>query len=123
MNLLPLSGEKIKRYIPRIEGGFSRIEQITPSGSSTFYWKVTSRNNDVTIYGRSATARVANPSDASKIYKWLPELSFDDKGNCFEMQYVQEDFKNIPNLLHEGNRLNGDYSVYQFLFEAYSIWQ
>jgi hypothetical protein len=100
------TGEKVKRYLPRVESGFSRIEQITPSGSNTLYWKVTSRNNTVTIYGRSVTARIADPSNANRIFKWLPELNYDDKGNCFEMQYVQDDFKNVPNTLHESNRLN-----------------
>ena len=100
------TGENVKRYMPRIESSFSRIEQITPSGSNIFYWKVTSRNNAVTIYGRSVTARIADPSDANKIFKWLPELSFDDKGNCFEMKYVQDDFKNVPIVINEGNRLN-----------------
>ncbi len=104
---IALTGEKVKRYIPRIEGGFSRIDQITLPGSSTFFWKVTSRSNISTIYGRSVTARISDPADTSKIFKWLPELSYDDKGNCFEMLYVREDFKNVPDSLSEGNRLNG----------------
>jgi RHS repeat-associated protein len=101
------TGERVKRYRPRIESGFSRIERIQPAGSPVFYWKVTSRNNVITIYGRSATARIADPVDPAKIFKWLPELSYDDKGNCFEMQYVQEDLKNVPGRLHEANRLSG----------------
>src|SRR5262249_22923360 len=32
---------------------------------------------------------------------------YDDKGNCLEYLYVQEDFRNVPNTLHEGNRLDG----------------
>jgi len=102
------TGESVKRYRPRIESGFSRIERIQPAGSPFFYWKVTSRDNIVTIYGRSAAARLADPADPDRIFRWLPELGYDDRGNCFEMQYVREDLKNVPGRLHEANRFTGD---------------
>lgn len=101
------TGEMVKRYRPRIEGTFSRIERITPPGDASFYWKITSKGNVVTIYGRSALARVADPSVPARIFKWLPEISYDDKGNCLEFFYLPEDFQNVPNTLHERNRLNG----------------
>jgi RHS repeat-associated protein len=100
------TGEKVKRYRPRIEGDFARIEKITPSGSTSSYWKVTSKNNIVTIYGRSIGARIADPSNPDKVFKWLPELCYDDKGNCLEYEYVPEDFRNVPNVLPEKNRFN-----------------
>jgi RHS repeat-associated protein len=101
------TGEAVKRYRPRIEGAFARIERITPAGAATFYWKITSKENVATIYGRSAAARIADPSDSSRIFKWLPELSYDDKGNCLEYLYLPEDFRTVANALHEGNRLSG----------------
>ena len=100
------SGEFVKRYKPRIEGAFLRIERITLKNSQSFYWRVTSPANIVTIFGRSTAAQIANPNDATKIFKWLPELSFDDRGNCFEYGYLQENFLNVPKSLHEQNRLN-----------------
>lgn len=102
-----LNGEKIKRYRPRIEGSFNRIEKITLNGSNIFYWKVTSKSNVVTVFGKSSKCRIVDPNDDSRIFKWLPELSYDDKGNCFEFEYVPEDFKNVNAALHERNRLNG----------------
>lgn len=96
----------VKRYCPRIEGSFNRIERITPKGSSTFYWKVTSRNNIVTFYGRSEETRIADPSNPDRIFKWLPEFSYDDKGNCFEFEYIKENFQNVSQTLAENNRLN-----------------
>ena len=103
-----ITGYTIKRYRPRIEGGFSRIEKITPKDTTAVYWRVTDRNNVVTIYGRSASAQLFNPSNQQQVFKWLPELSYDDKGNCFEMEYVKENFINVINTLSEGNRLNGN---------------
>jgi RHS repeat-associated protein len=99
----------ITRYKPRIEGNFARIEKITEVEGNV-YWKVTTAANVVTIYGKQKLAQVADPADPSKIFKWLPEFSYDDKGNCFQFEYKQEDKTNVPNLLHEKNRLN-DYSL------------
>jgi hypothetical protein len=100
------SGEFVKRYKPRVENTFMRIERITPAGIKVFYWRVTSPDNIVTIFGRSSSARIANKLDNTKIFKWLPELSFDDRGNCFEYEYVQDNFLNVEKSLHEQNRFN-----------------
>ena len=62
----------VKRYRPRIEGGFARIEKIKHSNHGT-YWKVTSRENTVTIYGRDSSARISDPEDKTKIFQWFPE--------------------------------------------------
>lgn len=66
----------IKQYRLRIEGSFARIEKIIPTGENTFYWNVTTRDNVVTFLGRSDSHRITDPSDTSKIFKWLPELKF-----------------------------------------------
>jgi len=100
------SGYVIRRYRPRIEGGFTLIEKIM--NGAEVYWKTTTKENIVTFYGLSTLGRIADPTDHSKIFKWLPELSYDDKGNCFQYFYVAEDQANIPLLLHERNRLNGN---------------
>ena len=104
----PITGYTVKRYRPRIEGTFSRIEKITPKDTTVFYWKVADRNNIVTIYGRSQSAQLCNPSNTQQVFKWLPEISYDDKGNCFEFEYVKENFVNVPNILSESNRLKGN---------------
>ena len=68
----------VKRYKPRIEGSFTRIEKILLP-DYTAYWKATTRNNTVTYFGFSASSRIADPNDATHIFKWLPEFCFDDK--------------------------------------------
>jgi hypothetical protein len=95
----------VKRYRPRIEGNYSRIEKIKV-GNST-YWRITTRDNITTIFGRSAAARIVDPADSAKIFKWLPEISYDDKGNCLEYEYLPEDMSGVKNCLHEQNRANG----------------
>ena len=99
------AGTSITRYRPRIEGGFARIERIgEPSGN--VYWKVTTGNNEVSVFGKSQTAQVTDPADPARIFKWLLEFSYDDKGNCHQYEYKKEDKTNVPDQPHERNRLN-----------------
>ncbi|GAA0193477.1 hypothetical protein GCM10009122_56410 [Fulvivirga kasyanovii] len=99
-------GYVVKRYRPRIEGGFVRIEKIHHADHGT-YWKTIARDNVATIFGRNGNARIADPEDADKIYQWLPEFSYDDKGNWIKYEYKKEDLTNVPNEAFEKNRLNG----------------
>jgi RHS repeat-associated protein len=97
----------ITRYRPRIEGAFARIERISKSSEVGAYWKVTSRDNVCTIYGRSENARVYDPADKNRIFRWLPEWSYDDKGNCVQYRYKPEDLQNVPDCLPERSRRIG----------------
>lgn len=98
-------GLTIKQYRPRIEGAFSRIEKI--SEGESIYWKVTSGTDVVTFFGTSDNSRIADPADSSRIYEWLPEFSYDNKGNFILYEYKNEDLANVPNTLYEKNRING----------------
>lgn len=97
----------VERYRPRLEGGFARVEKIHLPGEPACYWKVTTRENVTTIFGRSHAARITHPTDSSKVFRWLPEWAFDDKGNCVEYVYKQEDLANIPDLVEEKHRRSG----------------
>ena len=101
------TGETVRRYRPRIEGSFNRIERITPKDSTVFYWRHTTIKNVVTIFGRSQPARIADPDNPNHIFKWLPEFSFDDRGNCLQYSYLPENLTGVTGQLHEQNRLNG----------------
>ncbi|MBK8558022.1 MAG: hypothetical protein IPL65_20775 [Lewinellaceae bacterium] len=101
-----INGYTIKKYRPRTEGAYSKIEKITHSAYGT-YWKVTSRENSVTVFGRSASTRIADPEDETKVFEWLAELSYDDKGNWIRYIYKKEDLGNVSKALHEKHRLNG----------------
>ncbi|PHN01150.1 SpvB/TcaC N-terminal domain-containing protein [Flavilitoribacter nigricans] len=96
----------IKRYRPRIEGSFSKIERITKKGNGT-YWKVTTRENVATIFGRTTNSRIADPTDPSRIFQWLPDFSYDDKGNWIQYEYKAENLEKVENTVYEKNRING----------------
>ena len=94
-------------YRPRIEGSFARIERIIEK-TGNCYWKVTTKENVTLIFGRSSNARIADPHDPSRIFKWLLEFSHDDKGNCYAFEYKQEDITGVRNGLPESHRLKED---------------
>ena len=96
-------GYIVKRYRPRLEGVFSRIEKIHHQQHGT-YWKVTTRDNIATIYGRSSGARIADPEYPAHVFQWLPEFSYDDKGNWIKYYYKNENSENVPDELYEKNR-------------------
>jgi hypothetical protein len=82
---------------------FSRIEQISHPAKGV-YWKVTTNNNVTTIFGRNDAARIADPGDSAKIFRWLPEFSFDNMGNWILYEYKAEDLDNVAEVPHEKNR-------------------
>lgn len=100
----------IRFYKPRIEGLFARIERWTNKAIGEIKWRVITKENVTTLFGWSAGSRIVDPKDANKIFEWLPEFVFDDKGNCTHYIYKKEDNKGFnPSLLHNRNRTeNGD---------------
>ncbi len=100
-------GYTIRTYRPRIEGSFARIERIHHPDKG-YYWRVTSRDNVTTFFGYSSNCRIADPKDPAKIFTWLPEFSFDDKGSWIWYRYKAEDQENVKNEVNEKNRFNGN---------------
>lgn len=100
-------GYRVQEFRPRVEGGFSRIERIlAPDGQA--YWRVTNRDNTTTIFGRSADCRVADPDNPTRVFEWLPEMSFDDKGSVVLFEYKPEDLDNLPDAVYDKNRRRAD---------------
>ena len=96
----------IKRYRPRIEGGFAKIERWTNKNVRAIHWRITDSTNTVSIYGKNPLARITDPDNPENIFKWLLEFSFDDKGNCILYEYKPEDLVNVPRISSEEHRHN-----------------
>ncbi|MFL6820990.1 MAG: SpvB/TcaC N-terminal domain-containing protein, partial [Xanthobacteraceae bacterium] len=85
-------GFRVRRYRPRIEGAFARIERWSSlADAGEVFWRSISRGNVTTFYGTTAESRIADPSDASRIFSWLICESYDDKGNAALYSYKAED--------------------------------
>jgi RHS repeat-associated protein len=99
----------IRQYRPRIEGGFSRIERIFQKSKKSYYWRVTSKENITTFFGYSETCRIADPTDPTdktKVFQWLPEFAYDDKGSWVWYEYKDENLEDVEKNVHEKNRFD-----------------
>lgn len=96
---------KIRFYRPRIEGLFARIERWSHKASGEIKWRVITRDNVTTLFGWTANSRISDPKDETRIFEWLPEFVFDDKGNCSHYFYKKEKGAGFDGtFLHNRNR-------------------
>ncbi|MEO6973161.1 MAG: SpvB/TcaC N-terminal domain-containing protein [Rhodoferax sp.] len=107
----------IRRYRPRVEGLFARIERwINVADSRDHFWRSISRDNITTWYGRTTESRIADPADASRIFSWLICETSDDKGNVANYRYKLEDSTGVDlSKVHERNRSDATRSAQRYL--------
>jgi len=105
-----IDGYRVRRYRPRIEGLFARIERWTRIGSpSDVHWRSISKDNILTLYGNDADSRIYDPDDDAHIFSWLICETRDDKGNALLYRYKQENGIGADlNKANERNRGAGD---------------
>lgn len=109
-------GFSVRRYRPRIEGLFARIERWTDKQSGISHWRSISKDNITTLYGKRKDARIADPTDPTRVFTWLICESYDDKGNGINYSYKDEDAANVdPSAPHEHNRLNSRHFPQRYL--------
>lgn len=95
-------GFRVRGYRPRVESAFSHIEWWQRLDGTASHWKVVDGQNVVSVYGESATARVADSEDATRIFEWLLEWREDARGNRIEARYKAEDATGVPPSLLSG---------------------
>jgi RHS repeat-associated protein len=83
-------GYRVKRYRPRVEGLFSRIECWTRRCDGETHWRSLSKENVLTVYGDGPDSRIADPDEPGRVFSWLTSRSYDDKGNAIVYEYVAE---------------------------------
>ena len=91
-DLATAPGYAIRRYRPRIEGPFARIERWTSTTHrEDVHWRSWSRDNLLTLYGKDATARICDSADPSRNFSWLICETRDTNGNAVIYCYKAED--------------------------------
>jgi RHS repeat-associated protein len=90
----PRDGYSIRRYRPRIERAFWRIERWTRDDGD-IHWRTITRENVTGYFGLTSASRVSDPADASHIFTWLLDETRDDRGNLVSYEYVPEDSRNV----------------------------
>jgi RHS repeat-associated protein len=97
-------GYRVRRYRPRIEGLFARIERWTRLGDGDIHWRSISKDNLLTIYGKDPESRVYDPLDQRRVFSWLICETRDDKGNGIVYEYAGENAANVD--LSQANEAN-----------------
>ncbi len=96
---------EVKLYRPRTEGAFAKIERWRNLDTGVIWWRTTSGNNVTSVFGYDQSARIADPANPAKIFKWLLDCSYDDKGHFTKYVYKKEDMAGIDHgLAHELHR-------------------
>lgn len=109
-----LSGNfSVRRYRPRIEGLFARIERWAELASRKVYWQSISKDNITTLYGRTPESCIVDPTDPTRIFSWLICESYDDKGNAIRYEYKTENSDGVD--LSAGNEKNRSRSAQRYL--------
>jgi RHS repeat-associated protein len=99
----------VKRYRPRIEGLFARIERWQRLSDGDIHWRAITKDNITSIYGQSMGARISDPAIAAHVFKWLLETTYDDKGNVIFYAYLPENSTGVDaTAANEANRRNGN---------------
>jgi RHS repeat-associated protein len=100
----------VRRYRPRIEGPFARIERWTNRKSGETHWRSITRDNVTTLYGKDNDSRIFDPADPdpehpTRIFSWLICETRDDKGNAIVYEYRRDDGTGVDTTpAHERNR-------------------
>ncbi|WP_217646261.1 SpvB/TcaC N-terminal domain-containing protein [Halomonas korlensis] len=119
---------RVRRYRPRIEGLFARIERWTNTATGEIHWRSISKDNITTLYGKDNDSRIFDPADPNpahptRIFSWLICQSYDDKGNVIVYGYQGEDSAQIfedvagnrPSKSYERNRTDKSRSAQRYL--------
>lgn len=103
-------GYTIRRYRPRIEGLFARIERWTrDEDPEDVHWRSISKDNILTLYGSDANSRIYDPLQPDRVFSWLICETRDDKGNAILYEYKAENGGGVDLLCaHERNRGDAD---------------
>ena len=100
----PTSAYTVRRYRPRVEGGFARVERWQHDTTGDVHWRTVSRDNVTRLFGQDAGSRIVDPDDPGRIFSWLVDLSYDDRGNAITYTYKAEDTTGAPAAVHEQRR-------------------
>ncbi|GGP94048.1 SpvB/TcaC N-terminal domain-containing protein [Streptomyces melanogenes] len=106
----------IRRYRPRTEGLFARIERWTDIASGDVHWRSVSPANVTSVYGRTPAARITDPAAPGRVFSWLLSESYDPEGNALVHEYKSEDSAGVDHsLTHERNRTQAARAVGRYL--------
>ncbi len=87
----------VRLHRPRVERGFLRIEQWLEKSTSRVHWRTRDARNVLTIFGLrdDGLSRIADPRDPLRTFVWLPDATYDPKGNAIAFEYLAENLDQV----------------------------
>ena len=86
---------QVIRHFPRVEGDFSRLEHWRTNPADPGFWLIHGRDGSLHLYGRTASARHADPLDPQRVAEWLLEESMNAHGEHILYEYKAEDLAGL----------------------------
>ena len=86
----------VVRYWPRIESGFALRERWQPANDQPAFWLIHGADGSLHVYGKTATARRADPDDTRRIGAWLLCESMNARGEHICYEYKADDQEPDP---------------------------
>ncbi len=96
---------EVTQYAPRVRRSFERIERWRNLATGETFWRIRDSDNGVSELGRTAHARIFDPEDPSRVFRWLVESELDAHGNCISIEYRQEDLEGVADAIYERGRV------------------
>jgi hypothetical protein len=105
-------GYSIRRYSPRVDQAFARIERwtkVSQPSLGNIHWRTISRDNVTSIYGKDDNSKIYDPTvrpdDPEHCLSWLISETYDTRGNAIIYNYYTENSVGVSiNQPHEANR-------------------
>ncbi len=94
----------VREFRPRRDHAFDKIEYWRSLDSGLSYWRHTDHENRSSTFGKSAAARVADPDDPKRIFRWLIEEIVDAHDNRTLFSYTAGDALNEPDKTYNVGR-------------------
>jgi hypothetical protein len=105
----------VTRYFPRIEREFSRIEHWIGQTHGGDFWLVHDAGGDLHCFGKTASARIADPAQPSHIAVWLLEESVSPNGQHIGYGYKPEDDAGVD---LQGSEARRDHAANRYLAQV-----
>jgi RHS repeat-associated protein len=92
-------GFRVRRYAPRIEGAFARIERWTAADGAV-HWRSIAGDNVTTLYGTGPESRIADPADATRVFCWLADEILTPTGGRTTIEYLRDSGGDRPGFVN-----------------------
>ncbi|WP_372633668.1 SpvB/TcaC N-terminal domain-containing protein [Fodinibius sp.] len=110
------NGFEIYRYRTRSDDSGMRVERWVNTRNGRMHWRTFNGNGVTSIFGVTEQGRIADPSDNTKVYRWLLEKRYDDRGNIQVYEYKKENLKGVKtNHASESHRLQSNLITNRYL--------